>query len=96
MNLCKNAIQALKDTENPAIQFIAGMTKDHKKYITVSDNGPGIPTDMINEIFVPFYTTKNEGTGIGLSLSKQMMHLHGGSLSVHSTPYEETSFSLLF
>ncbi|MEW7279613.1 ATP-binding protein [Aquimarina sp. 2201CG1-2-11] len=96
MNLCKNAIQALKETENPAIRFISGITKDHKKYIAVSDNGPGIPADMINEIFVPFYTTKNEGTGIGLSLSKQMMHLHGGSLSVHTTPYEETSFSLLF
>ncbi len=96
MNLCKNAIQALKGSQNANLSLISGITKDNKKYITVKDNGPGIAPNLINEIFVPFFTTKNEGTGIGLSLSKQMMHLHEGNLTVHSIPNVETSFSLLF
>jgi signal transduction histidine kinase len=51
---------------------------------------------LIEEIFVPFFTTKTYGSGIGLSLSKQIMHIHGGSLKVHSVPFSETSFSLVF
>ncbi|EZH72482.1 histidine kinase [Aquimarina atlantica] len=96
LNLCKNAIQALKDTEKATLIFIVGITSEGKKYITVKDNGPGIHPDIMSQIFIPFYTTKNEGTGIGLSLSKQIMHMHGGSLTVHSIPNRETSFSLLF
>ncbi|WP_062057188.1 sensor histidine kinase [Aquimarina longa] len=96
INLCKNAIQALKETETPILMFISGNTPENKKYITVTDNGLGIHPDIINQIFVPFYTTKKDGTGIGLSLSKQIMHLHGGSITVRSIPNKETSFSLFF
>lgn len=96
INLCKNAIQALTETKNGALVFITGFTTDGKKYITIQDNGSGIHPDIINQIFVPFYTTKKEGTGIGLSLSKQIMHLHGGNLSVRSIPDQETSFTLFF
>lgn len=96
VNLCKNAIQALKDTENPVLTCIIGNTDNGKKYITVKDNGPGISPDIMDQIFVPFYTTKKDGTGIGLSLSKQIMHLHGGNLTVHSVLNKETSFSLFF
>ncbi len=96
INLTKNAIQALKGIEDGKVSLISGTTDKGKKYISVVDNGPGIPPENMNQIFVPFYTTKNDGTGIGLSLSKQIMHLHGGSLTVHSVPYKETSFSLFF
>ncbi len=96
LNLSKNAIQALKDTDNAQLKFISGVNEKGKSYIIVKDNGPGIPTEIMNQIFVPFYTTKNEGTGIGLSLSKQIMHLHGGTLTVFSAPDQETSFTLLF
>lgn len=62
--------------------------------ITVKDNGPGIPPDIINEIFTPFFTTKESGTGIGLSLSKQIIRNHGGTISVHSIPGLETTFTI--
>lgn len=96
INLVKNALHAVKEVEKGSVQMIAGVEKDGMKYIEVMDNGPGIPADLIDEIFVPFFTTKSEGTGIGLSLSKQVMQLHGGSLKVHSIPYEQTVFTLTF
>ena len=96
VNLSKNAIQALNGIENAKLELIAGVTESGKKYITVKDNGPGIPPEILQQIFVPFYTTKSDGTGVGLSLSKQIMHLHGGNLTVHSVPDKETVFTLLF
>ncbi len=96
INLSKNALQSLNGQEDGRIKISTGLTKDHKNYIRVSDNGPGIPPELMDEIFVPFFTTKDTGTGIGLSLSKQIMHLHGGSMSVHSVPHKETSFLLVF
>src|SRR5690606_17883595 len=89
VNLGKNALQSLKGQENGQIRIISGINEKGKKYIQISDNGPGIPPDLIDEIFIPFFTTKNTGTGIGLSLSKQIMHLHGGTIKVHSLPYNE-------
>lgn len=94
INLSKNAFQSLGSQENGAIKITAGISRLGKKYICVWDNGPGIPPELIEEIFVPFFTTKNTGTGIGLSLSKQIMHLHGGSMSVVSR--ENTRFTLTF
>jgi len=96
VNLCKNAIQSMHETTLPKLSIQAGITSDHQKFISVKDNGPGIPEALINEIFVPFFTTKKEGTGIGLSLSKQIMHLHQGRLTVHSKPHQETVFTLYF
>lgn len=94
LNLGKNAKQSLEGIENGAIKFICGTNEMNKKYIQVWDNGPGIPPDLLDEIFVPFFTTKNSGTGIGLSLSKQIMRLHGGSIQVRSD--EHTVFTLIF
>jgi len=96
VNLSKNALQSLHGQYNGKVKIIAGSTAQGKKYIKVSDNGPGIAPDLIDEIFVPFFTTKSTGSGIGLSLSKQIMHLHGGTMKVHSVPFEETSFILGF
>ena len=94
INLSKNALQSLEGQDSGAIKITAGINRAGKKFIEVRDNGPGIPPTLIDEIFVPFFTTKNTGTGIGLSLSKQIMHLHGGSIQVES--HENTIFTLGF
>lgn len=94
LNLGKNAQQSLQYSDEGKIQFRAGINELNKKYIQVVDDGPGITPELIDEIFVPFFTTKNTGTGIGLSLSKQIMRLHGGSISVASN--ENTVFTLTF
>jgi PAS domain S-box-containing protein len=95
-NLLKNAVEALADKNNGEIELIAGINDRGQSEISVKDNGPGIPPDLINEIFVPFFTTRTNGNGIGLSLSRQIMRLHGGSLKVHSIPTKETVFTLVF
>ena len=94
INLSKNALQSIDGQESGMIRITAGTDGLGRKCIEVMDNGPGIPADVINEIFVPFFTTKKKGTGIGLSLSKQIMHLHGGSIHVKS--HEHTVFILTF
>lgn len=94
LNLGKNAQQSLEGSDNGIIKFRAGINEMNKKYIQVWDNGPGIPPELLDEIFVPFFTTKNTGTGIGLSLTKQIMRLHGGSIRVISK--ENTLFTLTF
>lgn len=96
INLCKNALQSLSNRKNSYIKLMAGTNSEGQKYIEVKDNGPGIPPELINEIFVPFFTTKNSGTGVGLSLSKQILRMHGGGLKVISKPNIETSFMLIF
>jgi two-component system nitrogen regulation sensor histidine kinase NtrY len=96
VNLGKNAAQSLGEQENGLIKITTGTDKKGSKYIEVWDNGPGIPPELIDEIFVPFFTTKNSGTGVGLSLSRQIMHLHGGNLKVHSVQSDYTSFMLSF
>ena len=95
LNLMKNAIQALQNRENPILRVVAEQLPTGNIRLQVIDNGPGIPSDMINEIFVPFFTTKNEGTGIGLSIARQIMRAHGGNLKVSSIPDKETVFTLV-
>jgi len=94
LNLGKNAKQSLDNQENGIIKITAGLNNKGEKFIQIWDNGPGISPELIDEIFVPFFTTKNTGTGIGLSLSKQIMRLHGGSIGVVSR--ENTFFTLTF
>jgi len=65
-------------------------------FIQVEDNGPGIPADIVDDIFIPFFTTKTSGSGIGLSLSRQIMLQHEGTLSVYSVRGEKTVFTLKF
>tara|TARA_R110002050_G_scaffold71258_2_gene153237 strand:- start:17187 stop:18542 length:1356 start_codon:yes stop_codon:yes gene_type:complete len=96
INLIKNSREALAETENARIVLLAGRNKNGQVEICVKDNGPGIPTDMLDEIFVPFFTTRENGSGIGLSLSRQILRLHGGSLNAQSVPNKETLFCLLF
>jgi len=83
MNLVKNAADAIRDTPNAAIE-LSICNRDTHVQISVHDNGAGIPANMLNDIFVPFFTTKPNGSGIGLSVSKQIIRAHGGNISVNS------------
>jgi len=96
INLTKNALQANEKNPEGKIQIIGGFNSEHHPEIRVIDNGPGIPDEILEQIFVPFFTTRENGSGIGLSLSRQIMRLHGGSLQVRSVPNKETVFSLIF
>jgi len=80
INLILNAVEACDKTSKPKVRIFAEQKLDGKIHIRVIDNGPGIPEEILENIFVPFYTTKKEGSGIGLSLSKQIMTLHGGKI----------------
>jgi two-component system nitrogen regulation sensor histidine kinase NtrY len=96
LNLIKNAIEA--NIDNPAcrIEITAGVDQNKNPEICVSDNGPGISEENLEQIFVPFFTTRESGTGIGLSISRQIMGAHGGSLKVRSVPDIETIFCMSF
>ncbi len=94
INLIKNAAEAMEGSPNAQIDISVRHEEEHT-YIEVADNGSGIPEDIINEIFVPFFTTKKQGNGIGLSLSKQIMKAHKGDITV-SADSEGTVFSLRF
>jgi PAS domain S-box-containing protein len=96
INLVKNALQANEKNPDGKIQIAAGFNSDHRAEIRVIDSGPGIPDAILEQIFVPFFTTRENGSGIGLSLSRQIMRLHGGSLQVRSIPGKETTFSMIF
>jgi len=95
INLMLNAIDAVKDNEKPVIRMVASEVNNKIK-IEVRDNGYGIKPDIMDKIFMPFFTSKTHGSGIGLSLSRQIMHLHKGNISVRSKPDEGTIFTLTF
>lgn len=91
-NLIKNAVQAGANS----IRITADLNSDDQTVIRVANNGKAIPLRQIEEIFVPFYTTKPNGTGIGLSLSKQIMVKHNGTLSLEQSDSQMTVFSMVF
>ena len=94
INLIKNAIEASKPKGE--IHVYAGIADDGGPRIIVEDHGEGIIREALEKIFIPFYTTKKTGSGIGLSLSRQIMQLHNGSLSAESEPGQFTRFTLKF
>ena len=95
INLLKNAIQAFETQPNKIIILAAYLNEGHV-IISVKDNGNGIDADAMERIFVPFFTTKKSGSGIGLSLSRQIMRQHGGQITVNSRLGEGTEFFLRF
>ena len=96
INLIQNARHALRDKDDGKIGIAAFIGHNGKPVIQVWDNGPGILEDVIDKIFIPFFTTKPSGSGIGLALARQMMRLHGGTISVRSELAKETIFTLRF
>lgn len=96
INLVKNSVQALAGIKNGEIQIRGFYNKRGRPSIQVIDNGQGILDDVIDKIFIPFFTTKRSGSGIGLSLSRQILRLHGGIITAKSTPNEETIFTMTF
>jgi two-component system nitrogen regulation sensor histidine kinase NtrY len=96
INLCKNSVEAVNGITNPKIKLKAGTDGQGNSVIKVKDNGKGIAEDVLERIFIPFFTTKPEGSGIGLSLTRQIVRLHKGTIGVASTPNEKTVFKLRF
>jgi len=96
INLIKNAIQALEERENKIIEVRAFQDDKNRVIIMVKDNGSGIDEEAQSKIFIPFFTTKKKGSGIGLSLSRQIMRQHKGSINVKSVVNEGTEFILKF
>ncbi len=96
INLVTNAIDAVKEEAAPVISLIGTVNSNNKVMIKVADNGKGMDKEVMDKIFVPFFTTKKTGSGIGLSLCKQIMQLHKGSVAVQSSVGEGTTFTLQF
>lgn len=95
INLVKNAVEAMADVPSPGLLIRAGEQEGHV-FIEVTDNGKGIDPADQERIFVPFFTTKADGSGIGLSLSMQIMQHHGGNIQCFSTPGTGSRFVLNF
>ena len=95
INLIRNALQAVADRTDGAVRVEVAGNKEHP-FITIADNGPGIPAERLSAIFTPFFSTKAAGSGIGLPISRRIMQLHGGQLSVSSIPEVRTVFTMEF
>lgn len=96
INLIINAIHAVEGCAEKYITLIAGENALGQVQITVKDNGCGIPAEQLEEIFIPFYSTKKEGSGVGLSISRQIMQAQGGDIRVNSREHEGSAFILTF
>lgn len=96
INLVKNAKEACSKQENPVITIKPHQSFTWQCIITVQDNGEGILPEVQERIFVPFFTTKSSGPGIGLTLCKQIMNRHGGNITVDSEIGKGTCFTLHF
>jgi len=96
INLLTNALEALQAQPAPQLRLAGYVQEPHRVVLEVADNGAGIPAALLEEVFVPFFTTKPTGSGIGLSLSRQIMQLHRGSLQVRSVGGVGSQFYLLF
>ena len=93
-NLVKNSIAALLGVENKTIHISISQSENSSIVLTIEDNGKGIPEEILERVFVPFFTTREDGSGIGLSLSRQIISLHGGSMNIRSKEGEGTSVQI--
>ena len=96
INLIRNASDALTDSENARVEVSAFQDERQRTVIDVIDNGPGIPQELLDKIFVPFFTTRNEGSGIGLALTRYIMLSHGGKVTCLPEQDQGTVFRLTF
>lgn len=96
INLIRNASDAVTGTSQANIVVSAYTDNKQRTVLTVSDNGPGIPADQAEKIFMPFFTTKNQGSGIGLALVRYIMLSHGGTVMYEPNGNKGSSFRLIF
>ena len=94
LNLINNSINALENIANPTLKISGEINERGRAVIKVSDNGAGISGEVLDKVFVPFFTTRKEGSGIGLSISQSIIRAHGGNIWVQSKPGEETTFTI--
>ncbi len=88
-------MEAVQGSHEPKIEVAAAKTANKNVEISIKDNGCGISNEDQEKIFQPFYTTKESGSGIGLSLSLQIIQLHGGKLTMNSTPSKGSVFCII-
>jgi signal transduction histidine kinase len=96
INLIQNALEAMHETEKPRLSIVASKNESGHVQISISDNGTGISNDVLEKIFLPFYSTKANNSGIGLSLSQQIMMLHHARLEVSSATKKGATFKMIF
>ena len=96
INLIKNALEALEEYPNGVISLEATADDHQRVLIKLRDNGPGIEPEALSKIFIPFYTTKSKGSGIGLSLSREILQMHSAQLTVESYPGQGSCFQIHF
>ncbi|MDB5124589.1 MAG: zraS 3 [Mucilaginibacter sp.] len=96
INLLVNAVEAVKERNEPRITLSAEVQANNKTLVKVGDNGMGMPPELLDKIFIPFFSTRKAGSGIGLSLCKQIMLLHKGNIQVQSTSGIGSAFILQF
>jgi C4-dicarboxylate-specific signal transduction histidine kinase len=96
INLLRNAWQAQESTGVPVVRLSGHLNRRQNVVIEVSDNGPGIPANIATKIFVPFFTTRENGSGVGLALARQVMIAHGGFIRAGSNDNGGAIFSLTF
>ena len=94
LNLIKNAVQAVEKIEKAEI-IVSVLQNENRILLKVSDNGEGVPSEISDEIFMPFFTTRQKGTGVGLSYSRQVTVMNGGRIEFDSQP-GNTEFRLIF
>jgi len=90
-NMVKNSMEALQETNKPVIRLKAERNSTGKNMIRIIDNGQGMNQELIEKIFIPFFTTREKGSGIGLSLSRQIINMHNGNIAVKSSPGQGTT-----
>ncbi len=96
LNIFKNASQAMTTTDNKQIDIDVFIDQNEKVVVKISNSGDNIPSELIDNIFTPFFTTKQTGSGVGLSIARQIMHLHGGEIKLTSNKKGCVTFSLIF
>jgi two-component system C4-dicarboxylate transport sensor histidine kinase DctB len=94
VNLLQNALEAVRDCADPRVELKA-VARAQSLYISIADNGPGVPADLIETIFQPFYTGRPDGTGLGLGISREIMMDHGGALTVESNEWGGATFVVM-
>jgi nitrogen fixation/metabolism regulation signal transduction histidine kinase len=95
-NLLQNAEQVLADRDSPRVELVGSLNRQGFACVEISDNGPGVPAEIAKKVFVPFFTTKREGSGVGLALTRQVMLAHGGTVTLGVSESGGAKFTLTF